>query len=177
MDHPGGPPPWRHPITTARLIQAYNTDLANGLGNLTNRTVTLLHRHYDGRLDLDDGPVIGPAWDSIDLDTACAALPSKIDAALQSADFRSATAQLVATVDLANQLLNAAEPWKVIRNPDGDPSLIQRLPQPSRPGLPHDRDRDHTFLPGWRHAPYEPARRQRPRPSPEPVFARLTYLE
>ncbi|MGW7686802.1 methionine--tRNA ligase [Kribbella sp. NPDC054772] len=114
-------------FTTARLIQAYNTDLANGLGNLANRTVTLLHKYYDGRLHVDGVPVTGPAWDSADLDAACAALPSRIDAALRTADFRSATAQLVATVNLANQLLNAAEPWKVLRSGSGDPDLVHRL--------------------------------------------------
>jgi methionyl-tRNA synthetase len=114
-------------FTTARLVQAFNTDLANGLGNLANRTVTLLHTYSDGRLDLDDGPVIGPGWDSVGLDTACAALPSTIDAALTNADFRSATAHLVATVNVANQLLNAAEPWKALRNPDGDRRRIHRL--------------------------------------------------
>ncbi|TDO46082.1 methionyl-tRNA synthetase [Kribbella sp. VKM Ac-2571] len=114
-------------FTTARLIQAYNTDLANGVGNLANRTVTLLHKYYDGRLRLDDEPVTGPAWGSVDLDTACAALPSNIDAALRTADFRSATAHLVAAVNLANQLLNAATPWKALKNPDGEAHRIHRL--------------------------------------------------
>ncbi|MEV5961162.1 methionine--tRNA ligase [Kribbella sp. NPDC051952] len=114
-------------FTAARLIQAYNTDLANGVGNLANRTVTLLHKHYDGRLHLDTEPVVGPAWDSVELDAACAALPSNIDAALRTADFRSATAHLVAAVNLANQPLNAAEPWKALRDPDGDARRIHRL--------------------------------------------------
>lgn len=114
-------------FTIARLIGAYNTDLANGLGNLANRTVTLLHKHYDGRVHLDGAPVTGPAWESAGLDTACADLPSSIDAALKNADFRSATAHLVAAVDPANQLLNAAEPWKALRTPNADPRLIHRL--------------------------------------------------
>jgi methionyl-tRNA synthetase len=114
-------------FTSARLIQAYNTDLANGIGNLANRTVTLLHKYYEGRLHLDGEPVIGPDWDSVGLDTACAALPSTIDAALRTADFRSATAHLVAIVGLANQLLNAAEPWKVLRNTAGEKPLVHHL--------------------------------------------------
>jgi methionyl-tRNA synthetase len=114
-------------FTTARLVQAYNTDLANGLGNLANRTVTLLDKHYHRRLLLDDGPVNTPTWDSAELDTACTALPSSIDAALTNADFRSATAHLVAVVDRANQLLSAAEPWKALNNPHADPRLVHRL--------------------------------------------------
>lgn len=177
MDHQGGPLLGDTEFTTARLIQAYNTDLANGLGNLTNRTVTLLHRYYDGRLNLNDGPVTGPAWDSTDLDTACAVLPSKIDAALQRADFRSATAHLVATVDIANQLLNAAEPWKVIRNPDGDPGRIQHLLSRVVQACRMIATEITPFCP-------DGAARLASRlgdsdrvASPEPVFSRLTYLE
>jgi methionyl-tRNA synthetase len=114
-------------FTTERLVQAYNTDLANGLGNLANRTATLLHKYYAGRLTLDDEPVTGPTWTTTDLDTACAALPENVDAALKNADFRAATAHLVATVNLANQLLNAAEPWKAFKSNDTAPHVIHRL--------------------------------------------------
>src|SRR5260370_28764217 len=33
-----------------RLIERYNTDLANTLGNLLNRTLTMLHRYRAGRV-------------------------------------------------------------------------------------------------------------------------------
>lgn len=114
-------------FTTARLAQAYNTDLANGLGNLANRTGTLLTKYYNGHLLLDGEPVRAPGWDSTPLDTACAALPSAIDTALGTADFRSATACLVAVVDRANRLLNAAEPWKLLKTPEADPAATHRL--------------------------------------------------
>ena len=32
------------------LVQRYNSDLANGLGNLANRTVTMLNRYFSGQL-------------------------------------------------------------------------------------------------------------------------------
>ncbi|QAY71052.1 methionine--tRNA ligase [Xylanimonas protaetiae] len=114
-------------FTTARLVQAHDADLANGLGNLAHRTLTLLHKHYGGRLHPDDGPVAGPGWSSVGLDSACAVLPAKIDAALAAADFRSATGQVTAVVDIANQLLNAAQPWKDAKDPDGDPRRTRRL--------------------------------------------------
>lgn len=114
-------------FTTARLVQTFNNDLANGLGNLVNRTLTLLDKHYGGRLHPDDGPVTGPGWQSVELSSACAALPAGIDAALATADFRAATAQLAASVDLANQLLNAAEPWRALRDPHADLQRTHRL--------------------------------------------------
>jgi methionyl-tRNA synthetase len=114
-------------FTTARLIQAYNNDLANGLGNLANRTLTLLQKHYRGQLHVDEGSAVGPGWSSVALDTACTALPRRIDAALETADFRAATAHVVATVDIANQLVNAAAPWKDINSPGSDSERPHRL--------------------------------------------------
>lgn len=35
--------------TTARLVERANEDLANGLGNLVNRVVVMVHRYRDGR--------------------------------------------------------------------------------------------------------------------------------
>ncbi|HVA00193.1 MAG TPA: methionine--tRNA ligase [Terriglobia bacterium] len=39
------------------LIQRYNSDLANDLGNLAQRTITMINRYFDGRLPK---PVTGP---------------------------------------------------------------------------------------------------------------------
>jgi len=33
-----------------RFVERYNSDLANDLGNLLNRTLNMLHRYRDGRL-------------------------------------------------------------------------------------------------------------------------------
>ena len=35
-----------------RLIERYNADLANSLGNLLNRTLNMVHRYRDGRYRL-----------------------------------------------------------------------------------------------------------------------------
>ena len=36
-------------FTDERLIQRYNSDLANGLGNLLNRTLSMAHRYRGGQ--------------------------------------------------------------------------------------------------------------------------------
>ena len=33
------------------LVECYNADLANSLGNLVNRTLNMMHRYRDGRID------------------------------------------------------------------------------------------------------------------------------
>ena len=37
-----------------RLTERYNTDLANSLGNLLNRTLNMVHRYHDGALEVGD---------------------------------------------------------------------------------------------------------------------------
>src|SRR5208282_2583451 len=42
------------------LIQRYNSDLANGLGNLANRTITMLNRYFHGEIP---SPMVD--WDTV----------------------------------------------------------------------------------------------------------------
>jgi methionyl-tRNA synthetase len=83
-------------FTAERLVARADRDLANGIGNLVNRTLTLAHRH---------GPVRAAAVPSD--------LPERIDAALATGDFRAATAALAAEADRGNRLIEAAQPWKL----------------------------------------------------------------
>jgi methionyl-tRNA synthetase len=99
-----------------RLVNAYNGDLANGLGNLVSRTLTLVTRHLDGLIDASDaGTVESAGWSSQRLDTSVADLPGRVDRALADADFRAATGAIVETVDEANRFLNATTPWALAK--------------------------------------------------------------
>jgi methionyl-tRNA synthetase len=83
-------------FTVERLLARADRDLANGIGNLANRTLTLAHRSGGVR----------PAAGASDL-------PDRVDAALRTGDFRAATAALSAEADRGNRLLEAAQPWKL----------------------------------------------------------------
>lgn len=114
-------------FTTQRLVQAYNTDLANGLGNLVNRTLTLLSTHFDGRIDPNPDAVDGDGWTSDDLTNAVRELDKKITTCLATADLRGATRHLMGAVTVANQLTNAAAPWSTLKNPATDRESTHRL--------------------------------------------------
>ncbi|GAA4020859.1 methionine--tRNA ligase [Allokutzneria multivorans] len=86
-------------FTEKRLIARADAELANGLGNLVNRVVTLAHRLRDGR--------VVPAPPT----RAAAGLAERVDAALAEYDLRGATAALVEVVDDANRLLDKEKPW------------------------------------------------------------------
>ena len=115
-------------FTRDRLVGAYNTDLANGLGNLANRTVTMLQRAAGGRLHpLSVDPSAPDGWDTAALAEDAARLPGDLDTHLDVADFRGATRRLVDVVNRANRLLNTAQPWKAAKDPATSPDLVHRF--------------------------------------------------
>jgi methionyl-tRNA synthetase len=87
-------------FTAERLIRRHDQDLANGLGNLVNRTLTLAHKYRDGRLT--------PA--PVDSD-----VPGRIDRALAVFDFRAALTALWSVVDAGNRLVETERPWELHR--------------------------------------------------------------
>ena len=80
-------------FTIDKLTARANGDLANDLGNLVNRVVSMLHRYRDGQSP--DGPQPAPSADR--LAAACQQAPELAHAALVAFDFRRATAARIAT--------------------------------------------------------------------------------
>ncbi|MBB5789261.1 methionyl-tRNA synthetase [Jiangella mangrovi] len=89
-------------FTEDRLVARHDLELANGLGNLVQRTLTLVHR-------LRDGVVSAPGTSP--LTAAAEALPAAVDRAIDDFDLRRAAGALVAVVDLANRTIEAERPW------------------------------------------------------------------
>ena len=94
-------------FTVDRLVARSNEELANGLGNLVNRVVTMVHRFRAG--------VVPATADAGPLATVCAAAPGAVDAALSDFDFRAATAAVWAIVDEANRCIDAVRPWELAK--------------------------------------------------------------
>ena len=90
----------------------YNRDLANGLGNLVNRTLTLVHRHRHGAI-IDRTPTVDTGGELIHL---CAGLSASVDQSLSAFDFRAATGAIWAVVAAANRLVEAERPWELARH-------------------------------------------------------------
>ena len=91
-------------FTADRLVHRANQDLANGLGNLVNRTLTLVDR-----VDVEKA---GALRASQNLLPAGAELSDRVDDALRRFDFRAATGALCAVVDAGNRLIEAERPWE-----------------------------------------------------------------
>jgi methionyl-tRNA synthetase len=112
--------------TTERLLTRANEDLAHNIGNLVNRTVSMVRRYRDG--------VIPPV--AVD-NPAAAALravreqaPTTIDAAFTAFDFRRAAEIITSIGNEGNRYVEAARPWdlaKAERKEDADPAALDAV--------------------------------------------------
>lgn len=98
-----------------RLVQRFNADLANSLGNLLNRTLNMAQKYRQGVLTAPSQPE--------HLDLVREALP--VEAA--AADYRAAFEQHAVhqaleaafrLVAACNQFIDSQKPWAVAKNPD-----------------------------------------------------------
>ncbi|MEV4508968.1 methionine--tRNA ligase [Dactylosporangium sp. NPDC049525] len=97
-------------FTEERLLQRYHQDLANGLGNLVNRTISLVHRYRGGTVPSAAGA--DPALAGVGTDPA---LAGAVDRALAGFDFRAATDAIWAAVAAGNRLVEEARPWELAK--------------------------------------------------------------
>ncbi len=97
------------------LLTRINSDLANDLGNLLNRTLTMLERYAGGRVP-EPEPTASQDQDKA-LQEACIALPSLVHNYLQNLEFNRALEAIWGVVQLGNQYIDKCAPWNLAKNP------------------------------------------------------------
>jgi methionyl-tRNA synthetase len=111
-------------FTVERMIARADDELANGLGNLVNRVIAMIHRYRGGRVP---APQPVPV-DGENLSAAIGQAGDRVAAALAEFDFRQATAAVWAIADEANRFINQVRPWELARaERDGDTAAGRRL--------------------------------------------------
>jgi methionyl-tRNA synthetase len=95
----------------SELISARANELADGLGNLINRTIALVSRHRAEGTRAQGGTVVEAA----SVLALCAELPSAIDEALAVFDLRRAATALWEVVSEANRFVSATQPWELAK--------------------------------------------------------------
>ncbi len=91
------------------LLAARANELADGLGNLVNRTIALVSRNRPAGVRETECP----AAEAGALTARCAVLPAAIDVALDACDLRAATAAIWDVVSEANRVVSASRPWEL----------------------------------------------------------------
>jgi methionyl-tRNA synthetase len=97
----------------AALVQRFNADLANDLGNLLSRTLTMLQRYCQGVVPqpADTDPAANA------LAEAAAKLLPDVDPLLHELAFHKALARLWEYIRLVNRYTDEQAPWALARDP------------------------------------------------------------
>lgn len=99
-------------ISIRSLDLRYNSDLANDLGNLLNRTVSMVNRYVGG-----DVPPLGAdtAPPDEELDGPARAMAGAVRHALESLEFSLALEAIRTVVSAANRYVDATQPWRLAK--------------------------------------------------------------
>jgi methionyl-tRNA synthetase len=103
------------------LITRYNADLANGLGNLASRVLTMIAKYCGGIIPNEDdsGPVrtASEVREDGPLHSAFGTLPAGVNGAYSRFDFDRATGQIWNAVGATDSYITNTKPWDLAENP------------------------------------------------------------
>lgn len=94
-------------ITYDTFISRFNSDLANKLGNLVNRTVAMINKYFDGVIQ--PGDTSGEFDD--DLKAVAAGAADKIAEKMKSLRVADSIDEIWAVADRANKYIDETTPW------------------------------------------------------------------
>jgi methionyl-tRNA synthetase len=95
-------------FANAKFIEVYNADLANDLGNLINRTLSMIGRYRAG---------VVPAGDPADLRTEATAMAKTYQEAMARLDLHGALEALWQFISRGNRYVEESAPWKLAKDP------------------------------------------------------------
>ncbi len=93
------------------LSARYQADLANNLGNLVNRTLTMLEKYFDGVV-----PLINSMPHVEIFEKLVNGLLPEVEQKLEAAAFSQALESIWALIDQANKYIEEEAPWKLAKS-------------------------------------------------------------
>ena len=106
-------------ITFETLISRFNSDLANTLGNLVNRTVSMINKYFDGEI-----PSVGEETEfDADLADTCLCAAKKTEECMDKLRVADAMDCIWEIVNRANKYIDETMPWALAKSDDGREKL------------------------------------------------------
>ncbi len=100
------------------LVARFNTDLANDLGNLLHRTLTMCEKYYEGKvtqeavfINLEGGGREPVSYGSFELNSSVNKLPGRLTELLNSLAFDEALHEIWLVINMANKYIEECAPW------------------------------------------------------------------
>ena len=106
-------------ITYESMANRYNTDLANNLGNLVNRTVAMTKKYFDGVVP-EPGNEEGP---DAELKDACRAAVDSFVRDMDSFHLADACTDIFTMLRRANKYIDETTPWTLAKSEETMPRL------------------------------------------------------
>jgi methionyl-tRNA synthetase len=107
----------------SRFVNAVNNDLANGLGNLLNRTLGMVKKYYQGQLPPCQSTDIPP---DNPLKEIGMGLSARVTAHYRQLAFRDASEEIMTLVGAGNKYIDDRAPWSLFKEAR-HPELTQVL--------------------------------------------------
>lgn len=102
-----------------KFIDVYNSELANGLGNLVNRVLTMVKRYCED--SLPEGELEG----DLSLKERAMIVLKKYEEDFESFDLRAAAEDVLELLSAANKMIDEQKPWGLAKN--GEKELLEAV--------------------------------------------------
>ena len=99
-------------ITYETMIERYNSDLANTIGNLVNRTIAMTNKYFDGVIQ--EPSVHEPVDD--DLAQTCLAAVAKAESCISTYHMADAVEAVLGIAKRANKYIDETMPWALAKD-------------------------------------------------------------
>ena len=110
-------------ITYELIIERINSDLANNLGNLVNRTLSMQNKYFNGLLA---NPHVDAPVDE-DLKRVVSETVKKVDENMDTLHVADAVQNILDLFSRCNKYIDETEPWKLAKDPDQSARLATVL--------------------------------------------------
>ncbi len=108
-------------FSQSAMVTSINGDLANGIGNLLSRTLTMIERFTDKTIPASGPPVLPELEEKIA--RAATQLPTTLEQGFNALAFRDNLQAIGELVSLCDEYIDKAAPWKLAKNPEDAPKL------------------------------------------------------